>query len=396
MTDHSGKTLLLAENFPPMTGGASRRFWEIARRWPDDRLVVASTWVPGIDRREQVDVVRLSRRATEREFSGPTRAWPFGPALRELRALVRERGVERILCGRTLPEGWLARTIHALDGVPYDCFVHGEEVNTSIVAGNEGFLLSRRHRIMSRIVYQRAGRLIASSSNTARIMQEQWAMDPERVCVVLPGVDTAFFRPEEGGQLPDRLAGWAGRRVVLSASRLQKRKGHDALLRAVGLVRDRVPGILLEIVGSGEEAERLQALVDELGLRAHVSFSGEVSDTELRSFYQHCEVFVLANRQVGTDLEGFGMVLLEAQACGTPVIAGNSGGTSEALIDGRTGFVVDCRSVDELADRIVEILSDGARRKAMGSAARALMVESFDWDVVLAGAPWSFELPRKQ
>jgi phosphatidylinositol alpha-1,6-mannosyltransferase len=306
---------------------------------------------------------------------------------------VRERGIERILCGRALPEGWLARAIHALDGVPYECFVHGEEVNTSIEPGEGGFLLSRRHRIMSRFVFGRASRLIASSVRTARIMQEQWGIEPRRVRVLLPGVDTAFFRPDEGVQLPDRLADWAGRRVVLSASRLQKRKGHDMLIRAVGLVRERVPEVLLEIVGAGVEAGRLRALVEDLDLQRYVSFRGEVDDANLRSFYQHCDVFVLANRQVGTDLEGFGMVLLEAQACATPVIAGSSGGTSEALVDGKTGFVVDCANVEALADRIVDLLSDDVRRRAMGTAARALMLESFDWDVVLAGADWLFERP---
>lgn len=165
------------------------------------------------------------------------------------------------------------------------------------------------------------------------------------------------------------------------------------LIRAVGLVRERVPEVLLEIVGAGVEAGRLRALVEDLDLQRYVSFRGEVDDANLRSFYQHCDVFVLANRQVGTDLEGFGMVLLEAQACATPVIAGSSGGTSEALVDGKTGFVVDCANVEALADRIVDLLSDDVRRRAMGTAARALMLESFDWDVVLAGADWLFERP---
>jgi phosphatidylinositol alpha-1,6-mannosyltransferase len=167
--------------------------------------------------------------------------------------------------------------------------------------------------------------------------------------------------------------------VILTVGRLQKRKGHDMLIRALPAIRAAVPDVLYAIVGDGEERAGLEALADEVGVRAHVQFRGEPGDDELVQCYQQCDLFVLPNREVNGDFEGFGMVLVEAQACGKPVIAGDSGGTAETLEIGATGLICDCTTPAPLAAAVTELLVHPDLLPRMGEAARKRAVERFDW-----------------
>jgi phosphatidylinositol alpha-1,6-mannosyltransferase len=168
--------------------------------------------------------------------------------------------------------------------------------------------------------------------------------------------------------------------VVLTVGRLQKRKGHDMMLRALAAIREAHPDVLYAIAGDGEERPALAAQSAELGLTGQVQFLGEIGDPELLACYQQCDLFALPNRQVGRDIEGFGMVLLEAQSCGKPVLAGASGGTAETMRIPETGRVVPCDEPGPLAREVIALLSDPALRERMGRAARAWVVGQFDWD----------------
>jgi phosphatidylinositol alpha-1,6-mannosyltransferase len=188
-----------------------------------------------------------------------------------------------------------------------------------------------------------------------------------------------------------RRLGWHDRPVILTVGRLQKRKGHDHLILALRSIRRAVPDVLYAIVGDGEELDHLRSLTDREGLTGHVQFLGEVGDDELILCYQQCDLFVLPNRQVGLDIEGFGMVLVEAQACGKPVIAGASGGTAETMDVPKTGFIVNCDTPDDLAAAVVELLSDDDRRRAMCEAARLWVCDRFDWTALGREAARIFE-----
>jgi phosphatidylinositol alpha-1,6-mannosyltransferase len=174
--------------------------------------------------------------------------------------------------------------------------------------------------------------------------------------------------------------------VVLTVSRLERRKGHDRLIRAVGRIRETMPDVLYAIVGDGEERPVLEALVAREGLGGQVQLLGQLDDEALVRCYQQCDVFVLPNRQVGRDVEGFGLVLLEAQACGKAVVAGASGGTAETMRVGETGLVVPCDGPNELAAVVAELLADPERLNCMGRSARRWAVEQFDWEVLSRAA----------
>ena len=149
--------------------------------------------------------------------------------------------------------------------------------------------------------------------------------------------------------------------------------------------------MLYAVAGDGEERAALARAVADLGLGGHVQFLGEVDEGTLLRCYQQCDLFALPNRQVGSDIEGFGMVLLEAQACGKPVLAGDSGGTAETLVAGRTGEVVDCTRPEPLASAAIRLLQGGVAGR-MGPEARRWAVSTYDWVPLVAEAERIFEL----
>jgi phosphatidylinositol alpha-1,6-mannosyltransferase len=376
------KIALITEAFPPMTGGSSRWFFEIYRRLPRDRVIVAAGEVAGceeFDGTHDLSVRRLPLTLADLGLTNPRSALAYGRLARRIRRIALAEGVDVLHSGRCLPDGWIAWILNQLSGMPYLCFVHGEEVKLG-AAGSTGIMSSRQMRWMARCVFRGAEVLIANSQNTRRILVEEWGLPPELIRTLTPGVDTDYFRPADRDPEARRLLGWGDRDVVLTAGRLIPRKGHDRMILALGAIRRAVPDVLYCIVGDGPQAEALRGLVAREGLGDHVQFLGESTDDELLRCYQQCDLFVLPNRQIGQDIEGFGMVLLEAQACGKPVVAGESGGTAETMRVAETGRVVDADDPRELAEVVVDLLSDRDRLDRVGSAARRWAVERFDWE----------------
>ena len=366
------KCLLVTEVFPPQTGGSGRWLYEVYRRMAG--VVVAAGEHAGAEEFDAGQELAIERMPLTFDswgvFSGRgvSRYWR---AYRRLAKLARRQRATELHCGKCLPEGWLAWMLKQAHGLRYVCYVHGEEL--SVVQK------SRELTWMTRRVLGGARLVVANSQNTARLLREQWPVADKRLAVLHPGVDAQRFVPaERDGERRQKL-GWSGRQVVLTVGRLQIRKGHDMLIRALPAIARRVPHVLYAIVGDGAERPRLEKLASELGVRELVRFHGEPADDELIDCYQQCDLFALPNREVNGDFEGFGMVLVEAQACGKAVIAGASGGTSETMQVGRTGLLVPCEGPEKLAEAVSELLVDEPRREAMGLSARQWALGQFDW-----------------
>jgi phosphatidylinositol alpha-1,6-mannosyltransferase len=366
-------TLLVTNVFPPKAGGSGRWFWELYRRLPREEVVIAAGDHPGhaeFDRGHDLRVVRMPIGLPSWGIAGLRPLAGYWGLVRRLRAVCRQYKVDTIHAGCILPEGFAAWLLKRFTGIKYLLFVHGEEMR---VAGG-----SRELTWMARRVLAGAERIIANSHNTARILREEWNVAEKRITVLHPGVDTERFCPAPRDLAVRERLGWGERPVVLTVGRLQKRKGHDMLIRALPAIREAVPDVLYSIVGDGEERQPLESLVWELGLASHVQFRGEPADDELVQCYQQCDLFALPNREVNGDIEGFGMVLVEAQACGKPVIAGDSGGTAETLQPGVTGKVVNCEEPVPLAAAIGRSLShvDGS---SVDEHSRTWVATKFAW-----------------
>lgn len=385
---------MITEIFPPRVGGSGRYLWEVYRRMPRGSYVVAAGETAGQREFDQQSELPTYRRFLDLSNSGVSKARGvkhYWHALSAIRRIIDVEGISRIHCARCIPEGWIALLLNYLHGIPYVCFAHGEEVNLETSGDAHGVMSSRQNRWMGRHVLRGAEFLVANSQNTARLLHDGWGISNDRIHVLHPGVDTRVFQPT----LPDpgtrNQLGWNNRTVILTVSRLQKRKGHDRLIRALHEIRVAIPDILYAIVGDGEESKALKNLVRHERLVEHVVFHGKLKDEEVLKCYQQCDLFVLPNRQVGEDIEGFGMVLLEAQACGKAVVAGDSGGTSETMNVPETGRIVRCDAHLELAECILDLLSDRNRLATMGEKARDWVVKRFDWDVVANRAYELFE-----
>jgi phosphatidylinositol alpha-1,6-mannosyltransferase len=366
--------LLLSEIFPPRTGGSGRWFWETYRRLPREEYCIAAGEHPqaaAFDRTHDLRVHRLPLTLTAwglRSIAGIRGYWK---ALWALRPILRRENIRIIHVGRCLPEGVIALAVKKFFGTPYLCYIHGEDITTARD--------SREHTWLVKHVLRYARMLIANSRNTAHVLREEWEIEADKVHVLHPGVDTDYFSPA-GPEPPIReRMGWNGRAVVLTVGRLQKRKGHDMMIRALPRICQAVPNVLYAIAGDGDELASLKVLAQTEGVADHVQFLGEITDEKLLECYQQCDLFALPNRQFGTDIEGFGMVLLEAQSCGKSVLAGDSGGTAETMRLDQTGRIVDCTEPEPLATAVVESLMDEPRRKQMGQAAREWVVNEFDW-----------------
>ncbi len=367
--------LLLTEVFPPRTGGSGRWFWELYRRLSDLHIHVVAGDVAGaalFDRSANLPISRLPL-----TFSNwGVRHWRGGPqyarALFGLSRIVSRMRPDAVHCGKCLPEGLLALGIKTWSATPFITFVHGEELNLART--------SRELRRLTGRVLRAAAKVIANSHHTKGMLLDEWAVPDTQVVVLHPGVDTARFVPAPPSDEVRSRLGWTNRRVILTVGALQKRKGQDMLIRALPAVRARCPDVLYSIVGEPWERAYLDTVVAESHAADLVQFRGIPADEELIDCYQQCDLFALANRRIGWDDEGFGMVLLEAQACGKPVIAGRSGGTPETIQASRTGELVSSDAPDMLADTISALLEDPARRARMGACARRWVVEQFDWE----------------
>jgi len=369
--------LLVTEVFPPQTGGSGRWFWELYRRMPQRECVIVAGEHPrqeAFDRGHDLRLRRAPLSFTTWGIASFQGLQQYGAAAARLARLARRENVRILHCGKCLPEGLLGRMLKLWRGLPYVCYVHGEELN--LASG------SRELTWLTRRVLHGAEFAIANSRNTFHLLRNTWGLPDDRIRVLHPGVDTKKFVAAPRNVQWRAERGWCDRRVVLTVGRLQKRKGHDVMLRALAQIVRGAPDVLYAIVGDGEEHSSLIELVGQLGLSSHVQFVGEVDDDELLRCYQQCDLFVLPNREVGGDIEGFGMVLLEAQSCGQAVVAGVSGGTAETMRVPETGRLVRCDSPDELAQVVSGLLGDPAQLSAMRETARQWVVRRFDWSAL--------------
>lgn len=379
------RILLLSDIFPPKTGGSGRWFWEIYSRLPPERVVIGTGHderSSAFDASHDLEVRRLPLRMSTRGIRSFRNFRQYIANAWRIRRLVRRERIQVVHAGRNLPEGFIAYLVKRFTGTPYLSYVHGEDVAVAST--------SRELAWMTRRVLRHASGVIANSQNTRKMLLDEWQIPEAKVHLLYPGVDTKRFVPVAQDETARHSLGWEGRRVLLTVGRLQQRKGHDMLIRAIPAIREQLPEVLYAILGDGDERAKLQELTQSLSLENHVQFLGEIDDAQLLHCYQQCDIFVLPNRAVGRDVEGFGMVLLEAQACGKPVVAGASGGTAETMKIPETGQIVACETPEPLAHLLTELLGDRARLEAMGRAGRAWVAERFDWDALALQAAGLF------
>ena len=369
------RAVFFANDFPPVASGIATAFLNLCRRLPPERILVIAPRMPG-DREVDAGLpfpVRRIRIPTG-EGSVSKRLKTGVTLLHALKMAALERP-SRLHCGQVLSSGVAGWACQRLFGVPYVIYVYGSE---SIRWGG-----GRTGGWMRRALGE-SGRVVTNSDATSEEFRS-FGVPEEKLMRVYPGVDPRRFRP--GPKDPDLLRRYDldGKRVILTVARLDQRKGHDVVLRA--LARLDAPDVVYLIAGRGREEARLRALAGACGVADRVRFAGFIPEADLAGVYNLCDVFAMPNRVTeGTalagDVEGFGISFVEAGACGKPVVAGRSGGAVEAVLDGETGLLVDPRSDQETAEAIQRLLEDPAEARRLGEAGRRRAEALFDWDAL--------------
>ncbi|MEX0989616.1 MAG: glycosyltransferase family 4 protein [Actinomycetota bacterium] len=358
------RTLVVTNDFPPHVGGVQTFVHALTAQLPADRVAVLAPGAAGdtgYDRTQSFRVERIGSRPL----------WPT-PGVRErVLSLAREHAADVILFGSPVPLAGIGPAL-ADQGFPYVTLAHGFEYWMSLAPGAHAFL---------RRATSRASGVLVCSHFVARVVRTA-VPQAVPVAVLAPGVDPSRFRPDRGPEVEElrRRLGVAGRPVVVCVSRLVPRKGQDILIRTIARVRERVPDAVLVLVGGGQDRTRLERLAADVPAGS-VVFAGQVTDEQLPLAYALGDVFAMPcrDRLGGLEVEGWGIVFVEAAASGLPGIAGRSGGAPEAVLDGQTGLVVDGTDAGQIADAVAGLLADPDRASAMGRAGRARVEQQLSW-----------------
>lgn len=373
------RTLLIPGDFPPVVSGIATYFYEIWRRLPATSNFILCPRDEGwqnFDASCNLKIVRRRIPTSNATYAKILKGLLYAFWAIRLQLTYRFRTIH---CGQVLSSGFAGWLLNKLFGIPYVVYVYGSETFR--------FGRSRLWLGLLRLFLKNATLIVPNSHFT---MDEFLALglSATKFKIITPGVDTAHFYPTPSDrQLLERYA-LNGKTILLTVARLDERKGHDQVIRAVSRLRNDFPNLTYLIVGKGREEKRLRQLATELQIAERVIFTGYVPDADLPRFYNLCDLFILLNRQTRTDprlqgdYEGFGIVFLEAAACGKAVIAGNFGGIADAVEHGVSGLIINPNDLDEISQTIRRLLQDDAYRQRLGAAGRKRAQKYFDWSII--------------
>jgi glycosyltransferase involved in cell wall biosynthesis len=368
--------LAVSTTWPPMAAGSGRAFKELVSGV--EALVVLAPKADGVVEDEPYvqRVLRFSGRG-----GGPLKIYSI---LQHLEAVLAPAawsiGSRRgrpglVVSSQTLFSGVGALLLRLIWGIPYIVHAHGEEFTFALE--NDSLMRARYHLI--KVVLDRAAAIVCNSRYTWRVLHSEYGVSQDRLHVIHPTVDIRERQVDHVRvhRLKQELVGAS--QLLLMVGRLaEERKGFDKAIEALPLILTRRPDVKLVIAGPGDPTF-LRLLAQQVGVEGHVVFVGELERKQLMLLYAACDVFLLPTRTMPNgDTEGFGIVFLEANLMGKPVVGGRAGGTEDAVVDGQTGLLVDGYDIEQIADAAVRVLDDPVYAKLLGQQGKERVLREFD------------------
>lgn len=362
----SARTLVVTNDFPPQDGGIQSFVIELVKRLPADEVVVHTCRQPG-DRDHDATLAFPVVRDPARLLL-PTRA-----LTRRVAQTLRTHGCDRVWFGSSAPLGLMAPALRRAGARQVVASTHGHEVWWAAVPGTRHLLrrIGQDCDVITCLNTHCGHRIAQALSPGAR----------SRLVPLAPGVDSVAFHPGSGGERVRRRYGLGGDPVIVCVSRLVARKGQDVLIRALPTIRAAVPQARLLLVGEGPYRAELEKLAYRAGVRQVVTFTGRVPWGQLPACHDAGTVFAMPcrDRRGGLEVEGLGIVFLEAAATGKPVLVGASGGAVDAVLDGENGFLVDGTDAGQVAARLITLLQDGDLAARFGDRGRRWVRQDWQW-----------------
>lgn len=361
------KILFITNDFPPQSGGIETFIEGLIRQLPKGTVVVHTSTQRPLEAQEDFDQKIYDELGAVVVRDRQKILLPTPALAKRVAGTIHAHAITKVVFGASVPLGLLAPRLRKLGVTRMVAITHGHEVWWSKVP-----IFAQALRAVAQSVDYLTYLGTFTKSAMSKAIDEK---DERKLIHLPPGVDIATFHP---GNLV------AERKIILCVGRLVQRKGQDVLIQAMARIRTKHPDAHLLIAGVGNYEAKLRALVEKHGLSQSVIFTGRVPYAELPELFRSADIFASPTRDRfgGLEVEGLGIVYLEASASGIPVIAGASGGSPDAVQVNSTGLVVDGRSVDDVAQALDELLSDPAKRKAMGARGREWMEREWSWQVI--------------
>ncbi len=365
--------MLLTDAYLPHAGGSRVYYHNLFSRLATlgHHVTVHTTKVKGwevFDRDEQTENYRIHRHFKPlRDFSYSQLLKIVGPAVMAFLNVVRRRP-DLIHCGDLYPSAVVGLLCQKLFGIPFIAYSHGEDITLTD---------ERRFQPKLRdLLYHSADAIIANGEFAVENLH-RIGIDPAKIHKLTPGLDAAAFFPEPVNPELRARYGLDGSLVIVTIARLVSRKGHARVLRALAELQGEIPPTKYLIAGRGPLEAELRQLAETLRIADQVIFAGFVPEEQINQYYNLADLVAMPNTAEAGDVEGFGMVFLEANAAGKPVVGGRSGGVSEAIAHGVTGLLV--ASDDELRVALRTLLNDAGLRSRFGAAGLQRVRQEFAW-----------------
>ena len=365
------RILCITNDFGPRAGGIETFVIGLIQRVPHARVIV---YTSAQDNSESYDRKWLDDFGIEVIRDNAKILLPTPGVAYCVKAIVRERNISTVFFGAAAPLGLLSRGLRKAGVQHIVALTHGHEVWWSKVWPFTLAMKSISRQVNHLTYLGEFTRSAIANSVTKEAAQS--------MVKIAPGIDTDHFSPQDARELRNEL-GLTEKKVIVSVGRLVHRKGQDVLIEAMPAIIKDVPEAHILMIGEGPYRGYLETRAKSLGIEDKITFIGRIQYADLPRYICVGDLFVMPSRSrlAGLEVEGLGIVYLEASACGLPVIAGDSGGAPDAVLDGETGLVVDGTKKADVAAAVVELLLDPDRSKAMGIRGRQWIIQEWRWEI---------------
>jgi phosphatidylinositol alpha-1,6-mannosyltransferase len=364
-------TLFITNDFGPRAGGIETFVHGLIERLPRGSVIVYTSAQPDSDK---FDAKWLSEFGVEVVRDRSKILLPTPRVIKACQKLVKSRKLTRVAFGAAAPLGIMARSMRSAGAEKIVALTHGHEVWWAKVPPFS-FAINFMSKNIDAITY-------LGDYTRGEISKAISKNDVSKLVQIAPGIDVDHFVPTDSSELRAQL-GLADKAVIISVGRLVHRKGQDKLISALPAIRAAVPNVHLVLVGVGPHQKYLENLVAKLNISNCVTFIGRINYSELPKYICVGDIFAMPSRSrfFGLEVEGLGIVYLEASACGLPVVGGKSGGAPDAVLVGETGVVVDGTNSSEIAEACIDLLNNPELCALMGATGRAWIIENWRWEI---------------